>query len=526
MPAPEPPLPKLLPGEEIVNVQHFPSPAKRNMPSGLEGLERLANATTELNVGLYGPVLASQALPGRQEGVFRRYEALFGRDSLRVALDLLDKFPKLARSTLLVLAQLQGDVQNKASEEEPGRIVHEVRDPVTDPIAQDLMRQYGWQWPYYGSVDSTPEFVRLIAAYCQRTHEGARILQAEYVGRDGRVHTLAYALVQAARWITTRLDENPEGLLEFKRRNPRGIENQVWRDSWDSYFHADGKIASHRHGIASVEVQRVAYDALLDAAELYEMHLNKAREATELRERAERLRRMVLDFFWTDDKGGYFILGTDRDVHGRLRKLEVRTSNMAHLLHSRLLMGDDPDTAAKREAVIAQIFSKALLCLNGIRTLASDEVRFRPGAYHNGSCWCWDNYIIAQGLELHGYLGLTDFLEQTIIDDIESAREYVEFLRGSNDPEYRVNALVVDIWDARNQRMNRLEQPPQEMQAWTVAAVLAIKLARQQRQLSRHAPDSHKRQIEQRILSRLPEILASEPDATALQPDAATAEAG
>jgi len=517
----EPQLPKLLPGEEIVNVQRFPRPARHDVPSGIEGLERLANATTQLSVGLYGPVFASRALPGQHNRIFHRYEALFGRDSLRVALDLLDTFPKLARSTLVVLAELQGFMVNKASEEEPGRIVHEVRDPMVDPVAQDLMRGHGWQWPYYGSVDATPEFVRLIAAYCQRTREGTGILQVEYVGRDGRAHTLAYALAQAIRWIITRLDANPEGLLEFKRSNPHGIENQVWKDSWDSYFHADGKIANHRHGIASVEVQRVVYDALLDAAEIYERDLDKAHEAAELRERAERLRRVIRDFFWADDKGGYFILGTDRDVHSKLRKLAVRTSNMGHLLHSRLLQGDDPDTAVIRETVIAQLFSKELLCLNGIRTLASDEVRFRPGTYHNGSCWCWDNYIIAQGLEMQGYVGLADYIEQTIIDDIAAAREYVEFLRGSDDENYRINELVVDVWDAKHQRISRLEQPPQGMQAWTVAAVLAIKLARRERKLSRHATDSGNRQLEQRLLQELPKHSTPKRESTFLRQDGA-----
>lgn len=521
MTAHERPLPKLLPGEEIVNVQHFPRTMQAGLPSSMEGIERLANATTQLNIGSYGPVIASSALPGQRDRVFHRYEALFGRDSIRVALDLLDTFPKLARSTLMVLAQLQGFMVNKASEEEPGRIVHEVRDPIADPVAQDLMRHYGWQWPYYGSVDATPEFVRLIATYCQRAREGADILHVEYVGRDGRAHSLAYALEQAVIWITARLDANPEGLLEFKHSNPRGIENQVWRDSWDSYFHANGKIANHRRGIASADIQCLAYDALLDAAEIYKRHLNKTREAAELRERAERLKQMILDIFWTDNKGGYFILGTDRDATGALRKLEVRTSNMGHLLHSRLLAGNDPDLVKMRETVITQLFSNEFLCLNGIRTLASDEVRFRPGSYHNGSCWCWDNYIIAQGLEAHGYSGLADYLEQTIIEDIEAAQEYVEFLRGTNDPDYRVNELVVDVWDAKRQRMNRVEQPPQGMQAWTVAAVLAIKLARRKRKLSRHASDSSKRHLEQRLLRNLPEPSLLKRGATSLQLDTA-----
>ena len=493
-------LPALLPGEEIVNVQHFPSVPRQKLPSSEDELRLLASAAEGFDIGSFGPVVASRSLPGHGDRAFRQYETLFGRDSLRVALDLIDKFPKLARTTLLVLAQLQGTTTNEASEEEPGRIVHEVRDPKTDPIAQDYMRENGWQWPYYGSVDATPEFVRLLTAYCMRVPEGNHILDAEYVGRDGRAHTIAHSLIQAIGWITRRMDANPEGLVEFKRRNPRGIENQVWKDSWDSYFHADGTIANHKHGIASIEVQRVAYDALLDTADTYERYMGMAHEAGELRERAARLERVIMDKFWTDDKGGFFIIGTDRDNRGKLRQLKVRASNMGHVLHSRLLMGDKPETVERRERVIMQLFSRHMLCINGIRTLASDEVRFRPGAYHNGSCWGWDNYIIAQGLDLHGYVALADYIEQLILDGIDHTGRFVEFLRGSNNGSYRINTNIVDVWDEKNQRINRLEQPPQDMQAWTVAAVLAIKLEREKRHFSRLSIDASKRHLEQKLL--------------------------
>ena len=493
-------LPKLLPGETMVNIQHFPAPPKQKLPSSEAELERLANVTKGIDVGSFGPVLASRSLPHREGKAFRRYEALFGRDSLRVALDLLEKFPKLARNTLLVLAQLQGAMVNDASEEEPGRIVHEVRDPKIDPIAQDFMREHGWQWPYYGSVDATPEYIRLLSKYCRNIPDGADILETEYIGRDGRVHTVAYSLMQAVNWVTARMDDNPEGLIESKRRNPKGIENQVWKDSWDAYFHADGTLVNHKKGVASVEVQRVAYDALLDAADIYEKYLAKKQEAGELRERAKRLKQIILDYFWVDDKGGYFILGTDRDAHGKLRQLKVRTSNMGHLLHSRLLQGDEPDIVGRREQLIAQLFSHHMLSLNGIRTLASDEVRFRPGAYHNGSVWGWDNYIIAQGLDLHGYVGLADYLEQLLIDDIEYAGRFVEFMRGGNDMGYRINDNIIDVWDETYQRINRLEQPPQDMQAWTVAAVLAIRMEREQRQFSRRSEDAAKHQLEHRLL--------------------------
>ena len=498
-------LPRLLEGEEIVNVQYFKPLTLKHMPSTITELSRLAGATKSSEIGRYGPVLAAAPVAThRQSKHFRRYEALFGRDSLRVALNVLDRFPKLARATLLSLAELQGVMTDDKSEEEPGRIVHEVRDPRTDPIAQDLIREYGWGWPYYGSVDATLEFVRLLIAYCRRTDEGLAFLDVEYRGKDNRVRTISESLICAVDWMCAKTDENAEGLIEFKRRNPKGIENQVWKDSWDAYFHADGRIANHKQGIASIEVQRVAFDAFLDAAGVYERTLKLAAKANELRERAERLRRILLETYWIDERGGYFALGSDRDDHGKLRLLKVRTSNMGHLLHSRLLMGGGADITYKREALITQLFSQDMLCLNGIRTLASDEVRFRPGAYHNGSCWGWDNFIIAQGLDVHGYLALGDYIEQIIVDDVDFAQRFVEFMRGGNDPAYRINTRIVDVWDSKAERLNRLEQPPQDMQAWTTAAVLAIKLERQMRKTSRLSYDPSKRDIERRILTALP----------------------
>jgi glycogen debranching enzyme len=497
-------LPKLLPGEEIVNIKAFKPLKLKHMPSTITELSRLAGVSKSDEIGRFGPVMAARPLFGeRSDKQFRRYEALFGRDSLRVALNLLERFPKLARSTLVVLAELQGVTYDDKSEEEPGRIVHEVRDPETDPVAQDLIRDYGWGWPYYGSVDATPEYIRLLLAYCRRTDEGYAFLNNEYIGRDGRAQTMAESLVRAVNWIIAKMDENQDGLIEFKRSNPLGIENQAWRDSWDSYFHADGTMANHKQGIASVEVQRVAYDALLDAAEVYEQHLGYAKKAADLRERAEHLKSIILSKFWIPDRGGYFALGTDRDAHGKLRLLKVKTSNMGHLLHSRLLMGGGEEITHKREALIAQLFSPDMLCMNGIRTLAADEIRYRPGAYHNGSCWGWDNYMISQGLDLHGYLALGDYIEQIIVDDIDYAQRFVEFMRGDNDPSYRINLRIVDVWDAKNKRLNRVEQPPQDMQAWTTAAVLAIKLERQMRKTSRLSYDPSKRTEEHRILQSL-----------------------
>ncbi len=493
-------LPRLLIGEKIVKVKYFKEQTPIHSLSSLRAIEGLAKAKNYRQIGEFGPVMAAKSLKDHdRNSEFQRYSAIFGRDSLRVAIDLVSKYPKLAETTLIKLAELQGVKFDILSEEEPGRIIHEARDPKIDPIARQLTKQLNWKWPYYGSVDATPEFIRTLIAYC-KFEKDYKIMTYEYVNRAGEKCNIANALSSAVSWILNRLSANKEGLLEFKRANPNGIENQAWKDSWDSYFHADGKIANHKQGIASVEVQRVTVDALLDAASYYELGFDKSHRVQELKERANHLSQQIAKYFWIDELGGYFVLGTDRDHRGQLRQLAVRTSNMGHLLHSQLLKGNDIDTTTRRHAVISQLFSPELLSASGIRTLASNELRFRPGAYHNGSVWTWDNYLILQGLENHGYYGLANFLRKILLKDITVVHRLPEYFRGDLDNVLRLNTRLVEVYDDINKRFNTLEQPPQDVQAWTAAAILAIKL---KRHLPVFALEVRKKNFEKKILSQV-----------------------
>ncbi|HUC88301.1 MAG TPA: hypothetical protein VMR95_04090 [Candidatus Binatia bacterium] len=467
----------LLPGEKLESITPVEDVSLNLTPSSVMELWRLDRVSPGRNMGQQ-PVLAALPLDGHEDDPnFRLYEAIFGRDSLRVALDLIDRYPDLTRNTLKTLAENQGIKYDAAGEEEPGRIPHEIRDPKTDEIAQILTKENGWAWPYYGAVDTTPEFVRVLAKYCRKSTSGKDFLRGfTFMARDGKTRNMEYALGQALNWICKRMDANPEGLVEFKHANPLGIENQVWRDSWDSYFHADGTIANHEQPIASVDVQRVTFDALLDAADVYADYLGDIARATELRERADKLRQRIMELFWTKEKNGYFVLGTDRDQSGKPRQLKVRTSDMGHLLHSRLLRGKDPDITNYREAILRQLFSKEMIGLNGIRTVATDEVRYRPGAYHNGSVWIWTNYLIIQGLALNGYNLLANFIATKLLNDTNLTRRFPEYLRGDNDPTHRLNTARVVVYDSRAKRENVVEQSPQDVQAWSVAAILGIKL--------------------------------------------------
>jgi glycogen debranching enzyme len=496
------PLPRLLDGETLIKGIDYHDEIFKHKPSSIKAIEELTLAQNYGQIGKYGPILASAALPNRKnEADFTRYQAIFGRDSLRVALDLVGRYPKLTRSTLVRLAELQGVSFDKSREEEPGRIIHEDRDPDIDIVAKKLTEDFGWGWPYYGSVDATPEFVRTIITYCKVSIEGYNFLDTTFIGRDKLKHTMGDSLEAAIEWIIRRLGMNNDGLLEYKRAIAGGIENQVWKDSWDSYFHSDGTIANHSSGIASVEVQRVTMDALIETADYYQS-IHKFERAKLLQKTADILKDQLLNLFWTDRSGGFFVLGIDRGSQGEIRQLDIKTSNMGHLLHSHLLESNERHIVRKREAIIRQLFSDKLLGFSGIRTLATDEFRFRPGAYHNGSVWIWDNYLIAQGLDQQGYHGLARFLESILLDDINYTSRFPEYLRGDIEHSHRLNIRIVEVQDTIYDRINFVEQPPQDIQAWSAAAILAIRI-KQTKDLPRQATNEVKRAFELEIFKNI-----------------------
>lgn len=482
----------LLPGETIRSVTEHPLRIHTQAPSSTRELLRLTRSNRIDDIGRSGPSIASLAMESELPGVhppehLRLYEVVFGRDSLRVAIDLINSHPQLARSTVLALAKLQGTSYNTNREEEPGRIVHEARDS-DDPIARRLTHELGWEWPYYGSVDATPDFIRTLAAYTNKSEENHGFLSEPYTDKEGNERTIAYALDSALEWIARKRTENPEGLIEFKSVLPKGIENQVWKDSWDAYHHADGSIANHEQGIASIEVQVTAYDAFIEAAGLFEDVFEDQTRADSLRAQAHTLRSAIFEHFWTDEDDGYFVLGTDRDENGELRQMKIRTSNMGHALNSRLLEGDDPEIVKKREAVVRQLLSPAMLCKAGIRTLAKPKhwskpkSRFREGGYHTGSVWLWDTHHIAKGLRRLGYTEEADDLDSRILEVVNATGMFPEYVRGEQD-KIAVNRHTIVLYDALQHRENVVEQPPQEVQAWTVAAIRAIKARMQRRQL-------------------------------------------
>jgi glycogen debranching enzyme len=411
-------------------------------------------------IGSAGPLLASA-------GADSLFHCLFGRDALRMAQDLLDDFPHVARATLLELAGLQGVRTHPRAEEEPGRILHEHRPP-EDPHTERL--SVHWAFPYYGAVDTTPQWINLLTAYCAR--HGPAVLDERVTDRTGQPRSLWETLRAALGWIVGRLDDpSGGGYLWVCRAAPHGILNQVWEDSGDSHHHADGTLLDVTRPYAPVAVQGYAHDALLGASHLLEQApRRRPGECAALRFRALRLRSRVLHEFWQPDLGTFAQALACSGTPGRWRPVRVTASSPGHLLASTLLDGDD--AAPHRDRLVDRLMEADLLAGAGVRTKSTRTPRFRAGSYHNGSVWPMDTGVIADGLHRHGYRAAANELEHRLLRACATVGGFPEFFRGDEDGQVRVNTATIDA--VVDGRPNRLEQPPQANQGWTATRVWRI----------------------------------------------------
>jgi glycogen debranching enzyme len=298
------------------------------------------------------------------------FMTVFGRDTLITCLQTLLFGPELAHNALRVLAELQATVDDPDIDAEPGKIVHEVRHG---------KGAEAWFPRYYGTVDATPLYLVLLSEVWRWTDD---IMLA----RDLREPAL-----RALAWIDEYGDLDGDGFVEYRRRSPRGLVNQSWKDSGDSQRFHDGRLAEAP--IAPCEVQGYVYDAKRRMAEL-------AREAWRERELAERLDREADDLqarfqdaFWCEERGGYYALALD----GEKRRVDSLTSNIGHLLWSGIV----PDARARE--IVDQLMGDELWSGWGVRTMSSGDVAFNPLSYHNGTVWPHDNSLIAWGLARYGW---------------------------------------------------------------------------------------------------------------------------
>lgn len=298
------------------------------------------------------------------------YVAPFGRDAAITGLQTLMVNPQIARDALRFLAAYQGRKFDDWTEEEPGRILHELRRG--EMAACNEIPHV----PYYGSVDSTPLFLVLLGETYRWTGD------LELV-RELLPHAEA-----ALDWVDRWGDKDGDGFLEYERRSPRGLTNQGWKDSGDGVAFPDGTLPEPP--IALIEVQGYVYDAKIQMADIFAA-LGDFERSGRLRAEAAALRQRINDAFWMEERG-YYALALD----GEKRRVPTITSNPGHLLWSGV---PTPDQARRMADMLLgdEMFSGW-----GIRTLARHQPIYNPLSYHNGTIWPHDNSLIALGLARYG----------------------------------------------------------------------------------------------------------------------------
>lgn len=439
--------------------------------------------------------------------------AIFGRDSLEVAEDIMRIRPNLAGNILLSLARLQGLTLNIKTEEEAGKIIHEYRTAFINGkridrnsliIFKDLSQKWGGsdnEMAYYGSVDSTPHFLRTLAMYC--SYYGDKILGQRISQRNGQIVTMLQVAEAAAAWITDKIAISKTGLLEFHRLNPVGIKNQVWKDSAEFYVHNNGQLANHDKPIASIEVQGLVYDALIAAACFFP-HNSKKYCAL-----ARKIRDRTIELFWMPNSS-YFALGYDYNADDTIRIIRTPAANAAALLDTKFF--DKLPSADHQKyvsAIVMKIMSKDFLTAAGIRSrslAAASAISFWD--YH-GSYVSWpkETYDIAKGLSRNGMPLLARQLENRLLNIVLKTHEYPEFVYVdewgrvlTSRPAKSAHGELISV-DGTN--------APERIQAWTVSAIMAIIDSRFKKKLNKGRMPvqiSWQKDIETIILNRIPRL--------------------
>ena len=296
----------------------------------------------------------------------------FGRDSLITAMQTLSLRPSIAAGTLRFLASHQGTVVDDFRDEQPGKILHEVR------LGELARLKRVPHSPYYGSVDSTPLFLVALGEYVRWT------------GDLPLARELLPNAEAALAWMRDYGDVDGDDFLEYHSRSSAGIRNQGWKDSPDSASHRDGTAAEPP--IALTEVQAYKFAAHREMADLY-ARLGDAEGERAQRGLAERTRqRFVERLAMSDAQGTFWAMGLDATK----QRIQTITSNPGHALWAGLLRGDDA------RATVDRLLGEDMLSGWGIRTLSSRARTFNPMSYHNGSVWPHDNGLIALGMKRVG----------------------------------------------------------------------------------------------------------------------------
>jgi glycogen debranching enzyme len=312
------------------------------------------------------------------------FMTVFGRDSLLTAWMALLVDPDLALGVLQTLARFQGKDVDPRHEEQPGKILHEMR------FGEAASLSLGGGSIYYGSADATPLFVMLLGEL--RRWGLARELVDELMPNADA----------AMAWIDDFGDADGDGYVEYERMTDRGLANQGWKDSWDGIRYADGTVA--QAPIALCEVQAYVYGAYLARAH-FAFEAGDTATYERYRQRAHDLKEAFNRDFWLPDRG-WFAVGLD----AHKRPIDSLASNMGHCLWTGIVDEDKAPVVARR------LLEPDLFSGWGIRTLGASMPGYNPVSYHCGSVWPHDSAIIAAGLARYGFVEEAQKVVMALLD--------------------------------------------------------------------------------------------------------------
>jgi glycogen debranching enzyme len=299
------------------------------------------------------------------------FAALFGRDSLIVALQSAPVTLAFAHGALAVLGDWQATERDDARDAEPGKILHELR------LGELAYFKLIPHTPYFGTADATPLYLITLHAAWRWTGDVALL--------ERHIDTAERCL----DWIENWGDRDGDLFQEYQTRAPHGYENMGWKDAGDAVPYPDGTLV--RGPKALCELQGYAFAAFTGMAEVFAA-LGRPERAAEMRAKAAALFDKFNEVFWDDAFGGYAYA-----LDGEKNKVLTSVSNVGHLLWSGIV----PQERAGR--VVARLMAPDMFSGWGVRTLSANHPLYNPVAYHNGSVWPHDNGLIAQGFARYGF---------------------------------------------------------------------------------------------------------------------------